>query len=262
MFRYLRLYGHFVSFSLQKAMQFRLDFLFRIVMDAVYYATNIGLYVVAFSHAPSVGGWDLAQALVFVSGFLVVDAVHMTVFSTNLHFFPFLVNKGELDSYLLRPVSSLFFLSTREFAFNSFVNLLMALGIMGWALWRLDTPFGAFDVLLYAAMIALGVVMHYLLHIIVLLQVFWTHSADGAAQLHYNMCKFMERPDRVFPPGLRYVLLTVLPYGLIASVPARVFFGEERPLLVGLMLGVTLAFSALLAFLWKRGLKAYASASS
>ena len=60
----------------------------------------------------------------------------MTVFANNMWWLPIAVNRGDLDYYLVRPVSSLFFLSLREFAANSFLNLLLATGILVWALAR------------------------------------------------------------------------------------------------------------------------------
>jgi ABC-type uncharacterized transport system permease subunit len=39
--RYLRLYKHFVAFSLQKAMHFRVDFFFAIVMDTVFMLSTL-----------------------------------------------------------------------------------------------------------------------------------------------------------------------------------------------------------------------------
>ena len=165
MLRYLRLYFCFVSFSFQKAMQFRFDFFFRIVMDTFFYAVNIGLYSVVFQHTPSLAGWDYSQTLVFVAGFLLIDAVHMTAFSTNLHHFPLLVNKGDLDYHFLRPVSSLFFLTVREFSVNSLVNLILAIGILVWALANLSTPFGVFDLVLFLIALAFGVAVQFLLQI-------------------------------------------------------------------------------------------------
>ena len=41
---------------------------------------------------------------------------------------PMLINRGDLDYYLVRPVSTLFFVSFRDFAANSFVNLVIATG--------------------------------------------------------------------------------------------------------------------------------------
>ena len=63
--------------------------------------------------------------MVFVGSVFVADALIMTVFSNNLWWLPIYVNRGDVDYYLVRPVSSLFMLSLRDFAANSFLNLLM-----------------------------------------------------------------------------------------------------------------------------------------
>ena len=38
--RYLRLYLYFLRFSFSRAMEFRLDFYFRILMDVAFYVVN------------------------------------------------------------------------------------------------------------------------------------------------------------------------------------------------------------------------------
>ena len=112
--RYLRLYLSFVRFSFSRAMEFRVDFFFRVVMDVVFYAMQLAFFTVLYRHTELVGGWDLDQILIFVSGFFLVDALHMTIFASNMWWLPMMVNKGDLDYYLVRPVSSLFFLSLRD----------------------------------------------------------------------------------------------------------------------------------------------------
>ena len=117
--RYLRLYLYFLRFSISRAAEFRVDFYFRVVMDVVYYAVNLAFFGIIYTQTAVVGGWTLDQAYVFVAGFLFVDAVNMTVVANNMWVLPQLINKGDLDYYLVRPVSSLFFLSLRDFAANS-----------------------------------------------------------------------------------------------------------------------------------------------
>jgi ABC-2 type transport system permease protein len=56
--RYLNLYIHFLRFSFSKAMEFRLDFSFRILMDVIYYIVNIMLFKVLFLHTDLIGGWN------------------------------------------------------------------------------------------------------------------------------------------------------------------------------------------------------------
>src|SRR5258708_2566125 len=107
MIRYLRLYAHFVSFSFSRAMEFRVDFFFKIVMDLIFYAVNLLFFRLIYLQTPVLGGWDGHQIMLFVSGYLVIDAVFMTMFAGNLWMLTMFINRGDLDYYLVRPVSSL-----------------------------------------------------------------------------------------------------------------------------------------------------------
>ena len=134
MLRYLRLYGAFVRFSVGKSLQFRFDFFFRIFMDTLWYGQYLLFFDVLYAQSGTIGGWDRHQGYVFTGALFVLDAMQMTFFSNNIWQLPEAVNKGDLDYHLLRPVSSLFMLTCRDFAVNSAINLLMALGVLVHAL--------------------------------------------------------------------------------------------------------------------------------
>lgn len=262
MLRYLRLYAYFLRFSFSRAMEFRLDFFLRIFMDIVYYAVNVAFFKVVYLHTPTLGGWTEKQAMVFVAFYLVVDAIHMTVFVNNLWTLPQLINQGGLDYYLTRPVATLFFVSLRDFAASSFINLTMALGILGWALslnTELLTPGNS---LLLLFLLCNGVLLNYLISLVYLVPVFWTHSSRGFADASHIFSRFLERPDRLFVGFMRVLLTFILPLSLIASFPARLFLeGFDWGIFLHLI-GVTAAFALGIRFVWGRGLRAYASASS
>ena len=97
MARYLRLYLQFLSFSFSRSLEYRMDFWFRIVMDCMFYAVELIFFTVLYQHTDLLGGWNYDQVLIFVSGYLIIDAIHMTVFSNNLWWLPIYVNKGDLD---------------------------------------------------------------------------------------------------------------------------------------------------------------------
>ena len=262
MTRYVRLYLYFLRFSFSRAMEFRLDFFFRIVMDVVYYAINLIFFAVIYRHTSALGGWDLDQIYVFVCGFLLVDAIHMTVFSNNMWWLPIFINKGDLDYYLVRPVSSLFFLSLRDFAANSFVNLLIAIGLLIWALARYPHPVSTSSLLVYCGFLLAGAVVYYLLHVSFLIPVFWIHSHRGLGELFFGLSKLMERPHQIYLGWVRVLLMTLLPFAVIASVPAHTLF---EGLNLAHVVHVSLVIAGLFAFVvwfWNRGLAAYSSASS
>ena len=262
MMRYLRLYLCFLRFSFSKAMEFRVDFFFRVVMDTVYYGIHLAFFAVVYQHTALLGGWDLDQVLIFAAGFFVIDGLHMTVFANNMWWMPHHINKGDLDYYLVRPVKPLFMLSVRDFAANSFLNLVIACGILAWALGRYPHPLSAADITLYVLLLINGTFVYYLVHLAFIIPVFWTHSNRGFGDLFHRMQAFMERPDRIFKGWLRRLLVTALPFSLMVSMPARVVLEEWTGMLLVHVLGITvLLFIGVMAF-WKAALRSYASASS
>lgn len=262
MLRYLRLYLYFLRFSFSRAMEFRLDFFFRIVMDAVFYLVQIAFFSVIYRHTALLGGWTYEQVLVFACGFFMIDALHMTVFANNMWWLPHFVNKGDLDYYLVRPVSSLFFLSLRDFAANSFVNLLIAGGLLTWALLIYPDPLGAGRIMLFLLFLLNGTCLYYLIHICFLIPVFWLHSGRGLGEMFYVLEKYSERPDRIFRGYMRRLLVTALPFSLIASYPTRLLFEQITPELLLHMAGATVIGFLIVIGFWKLALRSYASASS
>lgn len=260
--RYLRLYLYFLRFSFSKAMEFRLDFYFRVVMDMCYYIVNIVFYKVLFLHTDVFGGWSAEQMMVFVAGFLIVDALSMTIFANNLWILPELINKGDLDYYLIRPVSSLFILSLRDFAANSFVNLLMSFGIFMWALHQYPETFPLYKIGLFVLLLFGGAFIRYCLRMIFIIPTFWLHSGRGLSDAFFTMNRFVERPDRIFTGVVRVILTTILPFSVMVSFPARILLDRFDSVILLHFLFVAMALFCVVLLIWGKALKAYSSASS
>ena len=260
--RYLRLYVHFLRFSFSRAMEFRVDFFFRVVMDTVFYLVSLSFFAILYGHIDELADWNLDQIYIFVSGIFLMDALHMTVFANNAWYFPFIVNQGDLDYYLVRPVSTLFFVSLREFAANSFLNVLIAIGIFCWSLARYAGEIGPVDITIYVLLIINGTVIYWMLQMLFLIPVFWMHSSIGLRQLFFGLHLFSERPHKIYPGVTRTILLTVVPFGLVASVPATILF---EGLTLGWAIHITCVVAGLFGVLrlaWSFGLRSYSSASS
>jgi ABC-2 type transport system permease protein len=260
--RYLRLYACFVRFAMSKTMEFRLDFYFRFIMDIAYYGVNLVFYETLFLHTTQLGGYSLGQARIFVGTFMVVDAITMTLFSNNIWWLPTYINRGDLDYYLVRPVSSLFFATLRDFSFSSFLNLLCAAGILIWALASYDQPLPLWRLPAFLVFIAMGALLHSMVYLLTVLPSFWLESGTGLHGMFYNFARLMERPDGIYTGWVRRVLLTVLPFAVMASFPARLLWEGMGWKLVGHFTLVVVGFFGLVLWVWHLGLKRYGSASS
>ena len=262
MLRYLRLYLSFVRFSISRAVEFRMDFFCRILMDLVFYAVNIAFFKILFLQIPDLGGWSESQVMVFVASYLVADAIQMTVFANNVWVIPTLINRGDLDYYLVRPVSSLFFLGLRDVAVSSLINLACALSILFWALSSYQGPLGVMQLSVFALTLLNGAFIYFLIGLVFVLPAFWTHSARGFTQAFFATNQLFEKPYTIYSGITRVILTSVLPYSLMASFPARIIFeGISAEVLLHLSL-VTVSLFALIVIFWNRGLRVYTSASS
>ena len=245
-----------------RALEFRIDFFFRFAMDLMWYIVQLAFFEVLFLQASHIAGWEHDAIRVFVGVMFVSDAIHMTVFANNMWWLPLFVNRGELDYYLVRPVSSMFMLSLREFAANSFMNLLIAIGILVTMMGRYPDPIAPTRILVFVAMLGVGNLIFYLLNLAFLIPVFWMHNGAGLREVWFGLGRWSERPDDIFTHGARRILLTVLPLGLVMSYPTRILIEDDPWPRVAHMLIVAALLTAFVIWFWRRGVRAYSSASS
>jgi len=262
MMRYLRLYLYFLRFSFSRAMEFRLDFFFRVGMDALWYAVHLVFFTVIFQHTGLLGGWNYDQVLIFASALFITDALQMTIISNNMWWLPIFVNRGDLDYYLVRPVSSLFFLSLRDFAANSFLNLILAGGIVVWALTRYPEPLGAGSIALFVVLLLAGAFIMYVMNMLFIIPTFWLQSRAGLREIGWSLSRFGSRPHRIYTGWVRRILVSALPYAFIASYPVKGLLEGMTPLLLIHTAAVVAGGFALVVIFWRMGLRAYGSASS
>lgn len=260
--RYLKLYGYFLRFSFSRAMEFRVDFYFRILMDSMYYIFQFLFFRVIYLHTDLLAGWNKEQITIFISGYIFIDALNMTVFANNCWWFPIYVNRGDLDYYLTKPVSSLFFLSLREFAANSFLNLVIASAIVVWAINGYSEELATWKIVLFVVFLLLGTIQYFLVHFLFLLSVFWTQSPRGFGDVYYAVAHTMERPDRIFKGAIRILFTYILPFSIMASFPARFLLESFSWEVVITILGMTGILFFIVLTLWNKGLRNYSSASS
>lgn len=262
MLRYIRLYIHFLRFSLSKILEFRVDFAFRILMDAVFYIINILFFKVLFLHTDSLGGLLPDQILIFVGSYLMMDALDMIFIGNNLWWLPSMVQKGDIDYYLTRPVSSRFFLCFRDIAASSVMNLFMAISIFSIGVTEYSTYIDWNSRALFALIMLMSFYLLYNLRMFFIIPVFWLHSNRGLNDIYYSMRKTMERPSGIFSGLILKTLTSIIPFALVISYPVDVLLNgfEWKPFFY--FTTITIIFHIGAHYFWHWGLKNYSSASS
>lgn len=259
--KYFLLFVAFFRASLTADLEFRLNFATRIITDIFWYLAQIFSFELLYNFTDQIGSWNREEMRVFLGILFVVDAIYMILFSTNLDNFSENVSKGSLDLLLAKPVNSQFMISLQRTSTAHLGNLLLASIWLGWSLWNIN-QFEWWRLLWLFIVIPSGTIIIYGLRFFFSAMAIVFTRADNIQYLWYHIYKLGIRPDNIYFPYLKYLVLSAIPVGLVASVPSRLVLGSASPWLAlwGVIVsGLVLFFSNRF---WKFALTKYTSASS
>jgi ABC-2 type transport system permease protein len=259
--RLLRILLVQVRNNLVREALYRANFIALILVDLAWFFLEYALFYVIYENTPTLAGWTREQVYFFLGVFFASDALFTTFFQRNFWSFSDLVNRGDLDFFLTRPVSPLFLILTRWYNVTGGFNVVLGVALTmrfaepagfpgGWAwLWL---PFW----------LLFGLLSAVLLRFAFSVSVFWLERSWAISRLYYQFFAFATKPDAIYPPWIRYAILTALPFAFIGSVPARALLGGLQPGEGLGLVAVLLTFFLLDRALWRAGLRRYQSASS
>jgi ABC-2 type transport system permease protein len=219
--KYWELYKAFFKASFIADMEYRANFMTRIITDVFWYVAQIMTFEVLYRHTDKIGDWNVQQTRVFLGMLFIVDAIYMILMQENLDRLSERVRKGELDLLLAKPVESQFMISLQKANTALFGNLFIGVAWLIFSLWNLP-EFSWWRLLWMIIMIPSGVVAIYTMRFCFgAIAVIFARS-ENVQFIFYQIYRLGMRPDSIYFPWLKFLILTVLPVGMVASVPARV----------------------------------------
>lgn len=255
------LYKAFFRASLTADLEYRANFVTRILTDIFWYAAQIMSFEVIYRHTETIGSWNVHQTRVFLGIIFVVDAFYMIFVSENLDRFSEKVRKGDLDLLLTKPVNSQFMVSLQRANTAILGNLLMGLSWLTWAL--LSLPEFSWPRLLWLlVLIPCSLVLTYACRFFFSSMAVIFTRAENLQFLWYQIYRLGMRPDSIYVPWMRILLMSILPVAMVASVPARALLEDPSPLLFLWTITLALFFLWLSGRFWRLALRFYSSASS
>ena len=259
--RYARIFRIQLKNNFVREAVYRTNFFTMVVVDLVWIAVEFSLFSIIYSNTPTLAGWTKPQVFFFLGVFFASDALFTLFFQRNFWSFSDLVNRGDLDILLTKPVHPVFLALTRWMNLTAIFNFLLGIGIMI----RYADPAGfagGWHWLLAAAWLGVGLISALVLRFIFSIWVFWTDRSWAISRLYYQFFNFATKPDAIYPKFIRYVILTALPFAFIGSVPARALLHGLEPIEYAGIAATLVSLFLVDAFLWKRGVRRYQSASS
>ena len=262
--KYWAVYSVMLRNSLIREMNFKLNFLLWMVVEALWFVGQLVFIEVIFSQVSQIGDWTKWQMVLLVGTHQIISQIFQGFFLPTLSTCPNSFEPGNLIFILLQPVDGQFATSLRQFGLDSIVNALVGVAIVTYSLYRLHVVPGPSQIVLYLATMLLGVTIHYSILFALGTTSFWIVRSQGLVWGYYNVMNLARYPDVVFKGPIKFIFSWLIPVIVVTNVPARVLMNaSETPW--WLILHLLLA-SALMLFLsrilWRFALNRYSSASS
>ena len=225
--------------------------------DILWYTVQILLFEAIYLHVDTLGGWGVAEMRTFLGVLFLVDGIQMVFFSENFDRFTEKVVSRDLDLYLTKPANTQQIMTAQKMQCGYILNAVFALG---WLLWSLTLIPGGFPwsrAPLLLVVIPAAVSIFYSTRLIFSTIALVISRAEHFHELYFAFFKMGQRPDWVYGPTLRYVILLIVPVGMMASVPARILVNPDESAALPALFVISVLFFWLANCFWKWSVKSY-----
>jgi ABC-2 type transport system permease protein len=262
MSHYLKVWLASARYSVIRTMMFRGDFIVWSLVEFFWMSVNLLLISVIYRHTDSIAGWNKYQMILLVGTSMLIQRFLMGFFWSSIFELGRNVRTGNFDFFLAQPGNIMFMATTRKLDPDGLVNSVVAAGVVAYAAYQLQLEPGVLDLLLYAVFVLCGLVIHYSILVLSISAVFWLTSAHGVEGGYFTLTEFSRLPREAFKGVTSVLFVWLLPVVVVSNAPAKVLL-EGFDLRWGAWLvALAAGWFALAVFVFHRGLRRYASASS
>lgn len=255
----MRLEWIFFKLSAIHDLNMRFNLLIQFMNDVLWYGVQIVLFEAIYLHVNQLGGWSLADMRVFLGVLFLVDGLHMLLFAHNFDTFQEKVARGDMELMLLKPVSAQQLMTTQRLMWGFLLNVILAAVWLSWSISQLPGGLSLSMLTILVLVVPAAVAIFYAMRLIFNVPAILMTRSEHFVEVFFSIFRLGMRPDRLYGPGLRYLVLMIIPVGMIASIPARLLV---EPFDIWLLLGLY-ATSGLFLFIanrfWRWSVKRYCS---
>lgn len=260
--RCLRLLKVFAKISLMSQLEYRANFVAGVAVETGWMLIKLLYVAVVYRVGADIGVLTPDHILLFVGIYTMMTGFYMLYYG-NFTSISRMVREGELDLYLVKPVSLQFLVTMRRLDVALLLPDFVAGAIMiglGWA--RAGLPVTPAALAGFLFFTACGILLTYSLFLLPHLLCFWIVATRGVAELTSAVWDFNNMPQLIYGKWMQRIGTFLLPVFVITNFPGLFLMGE---LSCGMMVwGVVspVLFFGITRVVWKRAVKNYSSASS
>ncbi|MFC2173421.1 ABC transporter permease [Acidobacteriota bacterium] len=258
----ITIYLVYTRANIRRILEYRSSFFIGFAAILSRHVIGILTLWVIFSTVQALGGWNAYQ-VVYLYAYVNLIAALWHFFFANTIRMEFLVQSGDLDWYLVRPLPPLFQLMLYYFDDDALGDIVPAVLLLVISSVRLGIAYTFGVVIVFAAGLLGGVMIHFGIHLILSSWSFWFIKSRAIIGLFTEIKRFSEYPLRIFSFPIQLILSILVPIAFAGYYPAeRILTMPTLSVAAFLSLPVGMIVLAAGLAVWHYGLTKYQSTGS
>src|SRR2546429_5052465 len=183
-----RVLGALWRINVAEELQYRANFAASLLGTVFWIVTALLTLAVFFRHASRLGDWDYWEVVVLLGVFNALTGVIEAVLRPGIGRLAGEVRSGGLDLVLAKPVDAQAFVSFRRLDVWHLTDVVLGLGLAGYALSRLGRVPGVLQLAAFVVALAAAAVVVYAIWVALMSLAFWfvsvAHLSDPLDPVH------------------------------------------------------------------------------
>lgn len=260
--RYIRVYAALWKMSFDMLVAYRGNFFNSMASSISWAMFSIVSILLLTSRASTIYGWTKTEIILLTCGYQILIGVFHTLFSRNFERMADLIEWGQLDALLVKPLDVQFLLSVSWVNYTSISRILLGFGILVYVIMTAGIQPSVVEVVSFIVLLGIGVVLLYSVWFIVATFIIWFPRMSNVIELMYTISGMARYPGEMYRNALGFLFFVLLPIILIVTTPIKLLVSKGSLQDILLLLGFATACLLISSTFWKFALRYYTSASS
>lgn len=260
--KYLRVYKTLINLNLSALTAYRGGFYAMMagsVMWAVFQYISILLLT---SKVKSVYGWTRNELIILTASYSFFWGIFHFIFARNFSRMSRVIDLGQLDSILIKPMDSQFLLSFWLINFTGLFRTILGLAVLIYMFSVNHITVTIINIFGFLVLGFFGLILIYAFWFITATFLIWYPRLSNLIELLYSLTGISRYPPQMIYEIKNFFLFFLLPLTFVMSTPTKALLNK---VLLGDITGLlfcTVLIFFLSRWFWKFALRYYTSASS
>lgn len=260
--RYFKIYLTLIRMNFSRLVIYRGHLFSNLLSSIVWGGFLIIQIFLVTSKTRSIYGWSRTELLLLAGSFNLIVGIFHIFFSRSFARFSTIIDKGDLDFFLLKPVDSQFLISTHTINLASILRVLLGIVFNIYLIISLGIRVTTMDIVFYCLFIITGVTILYSIWFAVTTLIIRFTRLSNLVELLYTLNGVARLPPDFVNEVKSFFIFFLLPLTFVVATPTEFLINRASEASAFKTVFTAFVLFVFSRWFWKKSLRYYTSASS